>query len=423
MAKGFKHGVVGVALNFKVVDGTVAPSNPKENCLWVNTNTKINGWCFSATKPSRGESGMVWFATGRSSVAQFDALKKNSLMCYPMMAYQYISGSWVSKTCKIYQNGKWQELWDGTLFDKGNQYASITGGWVLYGYKRNNSTEFEGDSSSINGNSITLGGSSYTEFFCGTKNAIDLTQYEFIEINVLNEGTSYSSTGRVYVANPSDPQTPIAQKDIDVGTNYMDVSALEGEYIVGASMYNYNWDNSMEFNFVKLGAGEWSDPPVVNPPSEEPPVENTSVELYGIGDQHTDLTGGWSGSGWSDYANAYTENSATIGTSGIDLKTSANGNRACVCGTVNKVNFNGCNTIAVTVTSFSYQFFVGICPGKQFWDDEGDTPMLALTRIFGNGTTYLAIPEGIDSAYVLLYGFSETGATTFGTVSKVEMMK
>lgn len=413
MAKGFKHGAGGVAMNFKVVGGTVAPSSPKENCIWVNTATKITSWTFSATEPSHLEEGMVWIVTGRSSVAQFDALKKNSLYCYPMMAYQYISGNLVSKTAKIHQNGNWQELWDGTLYDNGNQYASITGGWVMYGYKRNNTTEFAGDSSSINSNSITLGGSSYTEFFCGTKKAIDLTQYEFIEINVLNEGTSYSSTGRVYVAELNDPQTPIAQKDIAVGVNYMDISAFEGEYIIGASMYNYNSDNTMEFNFVKLGAGEWS----------EPTGGNTSTELYGIGDQHADLTGGWSGSGWSDYANAYTENSATIGTSGIALKTSANGNRACVCGTVNKVNFNGCNTIAVTVTSFSYQFFVGICPGKQFWDDEGDTPMLALTRIFENGTTYLAIPEGIDSAYVLLYGFSETGATTFGTVSKVEMMK
>ena len=412
MAKGFKHGAGGVAMNFKVVGGTVAPSSPKENCIWVNTSTKITSWTFSATEPSHLEEGMVWIVTGRSSVAQFDALKKNSLYCYPMMAYQYISGNLVSKTAKIHQNGNWQELWDGTLYDNGNQYASITGGWVMYGYKRNNTTEFAGDSSSINSNSITLGGSSYTEFFCGTKKAIDLTQYEFIEINVLNEGTSYSSTGRVYVANPSDPQTPIAQKDIAVGVNYMDISAFEGEYIIGASMYNYNLDNTMEFNFVKLGAGEWS----------EPTVGNTSTELYGIGDQHADLTGGWSGNGWQDMWGNYVNESAIVDSTGIHMQTKSIGSYSCTCGTKNKVEFGNYTTISFTVSSWKSQFLVGICPDKVFWDDEGDTPMLALTRIWENGKVNLEIPAGVSSAYVLVYAFADA-ANEFGTVSKVEMMK
>ena len=412
MAKGFKHGAGGVAMNFKVVGGTVAPSSPKENCIWVNTATKITSWTFSATEPRHLEEGMVWIVTGRSSVAQFDALKKNSLYCYPMMAYQYISGNLVSKTAKIHQNGNWQELWDGTLYDNGNQYASITGGWVMYGYKRNNTTEFEGDSSSINANSITLGGSSYTEFFCGTKKAIDLTQYEFIEINVLNEGTSYSSTGRVYVAELNDPQTPIAQKDIAVGVNYMDISALEGEYIVGASMYNYNSDNTMEFNFVKLGAGEWS----------EPPAGNTSTELYGIGDQHTDLTGGWSGNGWQDMWGNYVNESAIVDSTGIHMQTNSIGSYSCTCGTRNKVEFGGYTAIAFTISSWKSQFLVGICSDKVFWDDEGDTPMLALSRIWGNGTAYLEIPAGVSSAYVLIYAFADA-ENEFGTVSKVELMK
>ena len=34
------------ALNFEVVGGTSAPSNPKENTIWVNTDTEITGWDF-----------------------------------------------------------------------------------------------------------------------------------------------------------------------------------------------------------------------------------------------------------------------------------------------------------------------------------------------------------------------------------------
>ena len=49
MAKGFKHGAGGVsALNFKIVGGTEQPVDPKENTLWVNTQTEISGWVVSA---------------------------------------------------------------------------------------------------------------------------------------------------------------------------------------------------------------------------------------------------------------------------------------------------------------------------------------------------------------------------------------
>ena len=41
----------GAGLNFKVVGGTVAPANPKENTIWVNTPNRIAGWIFSNTDP------------------------------------------------------------------------------------------------------------------------------------------------------------------------------------------------------------------------------------------------------------------------------------------------------------------------------------------------------------------------------------
>ena len=147
----------------------------------------------------------------------------------------------------------------------------------------------------------------------------------------------------------------------------------------------------------------------------------TAIVLYEAGNQHSDLTGGWSGSGWSDYANSYTENSATITTSGIVIKTSGTGNRACVCGTNNKVSFGKNKNIAVTVSNFQNPFLIGISPGKQFWDDEGYTPMLALAYIMGDGITNLEIPAGVTSGYVVVYSFAD-GSMSFGTVTKVEMM-
>ncbi len=95
-------------LNFEVVDGTTAPSNPKENVIWVNTSTPITSWMFSATEPTSPDDKMVWISTGTSSTVEFNALKKNGIQVYPISAKQYIGGAWVDKEIKCYQNGGWK---------------------------------------------------------------------------------------------------------------------------------------------------------------------------------------------------------------------------------------------------------------------------------------------------------------------------
>ena len=45
-------GSGGAPLNFKVVGGTSAPSNPTENTIWVNTDKKITGWHLGAEEPN-----------------------------------------------------------------------------------------------------------------------------------------------------------------------------------------------------------------------------------------------------------------------------------------------------------------------------------------------------------------------------------
>lgn len=44
-------GGSGGGLNFRVVGGTVAPSNPKENDIWINTDHKITEWIVDAVNP------------------------------------------------------------------------------------------------------------------------------------------------------------------------------------------------------------------------------------------------------------------------------------------------------------------------------------------------------------------------------------
>ena len=145
--------------------------------------------------------------------------------------------------------------------------------------------------------------------------------------------------------------------------------------------------------------------------------------LYEIGNHHTDKTGGWSGSGWSSYYSTYDTQSASDGSTGIVIKTDGSGNVSVCCGTKNEVSFSGYTQIAVTVTSFSNVFWFGISSQKTFWDDDAPSDMLAIGQITAKGTTNLSIPSGVSSGYVVVYGFSENGTKTCGTVSQIQMLK
>ena len=121
----------GAPLNFKVVGGTTQPTDPKENMIWVNTSTEITGYYFSATQPENMENGEVYFYTGKTNPVEFNALKKNTVMVYPISVKQMTSGELKDVVAKIYQNEKWID-WD-IYFLKGSDFCdSFTGGWKFY---------------------------------------------------------------------------------------------------------------------------------------------------------------------------------------------------------------------------------------------------------------------------------------------------
>lgn len=115
-------------LNLKAVGGTTQPTG-SENMIWVNTDTEISGYVFSATAPTNPVEGMVWFATGAVSNAAMNIDKKNTVMLYPLSCKQYISGAWVIKTAKTYQDGAWKE-WSLYFYNEGDKCEDVTGGWA-----------------------------------------------------------------------------------------------------------------------------------------------------------------------------------------------------------------------------------------------------------------------------------------------------
>lgn len=117
----------GGGLNFSIVGGTTQPTG-KENLIWVNTNTAITSWEFSATEPTSPVEGMVWFATGTFANAPINAIKKNGIWIYPTNSSQYIGGEWANKTSKTYQNGSWID-WALYLYLLGDEFIDVTNGW------------------------------------------------------------------------------------------------------------------------------------------------------------------------------------------------------------------------------------------------------------------------------------------------------
>lgn len=117
----------GVELNFDVVPGLTQPGTAAENTIWVKAE-KIGAWYFSATQPEGMVDYDVWFPVGTSSSVEFNALKKGGIQVYPLSAKQMVSGVLKDVTAKSYIGNEWVE-WIQYLYNNGNTYDAITGGW------------------------------------------------------------------------------------------------------------------------------------------------------------------------------------------------------------------------------------------------------------------------------------------------------
>lgn len=232
----------GGGLNFRVIGSTIQPTSTKENDIWVNTNSKIESWIFSATEPAP-VPGMVWISVGVASGAAFNALKKNGIVVYPMSAKQYISGAWVDVVAKSYQSGRWVDWWAGELYDSGNEFETVTGGWVALALKQTSSANASKPTITRNADSIVMGASStnYSGGIVYTAKKIDIKgRSNLVFTGVSNVAqkdraalTIWSAIGATQadnvVANVALPTTE--------GSVSIDISALDGSYYVGFALY------------------------------------------------------------------------------------------------------------------------------------------------------------------------------------------
>lgn len=252
MAKGFKHGGGGgsasSALNFKIAGGAASPSGATENTIWVNTEEEITSWVISPVEPESPTEGMVWICVGAVSAAAFNALKKNSIMVYPISAKQYLGGAWVTKTAQSYQNGAWVDwLPDGAIYYMGNLMADTTGGWTSYAYKV--TTAYGGVTASVVNNDANLEtaltlSTTNRSTFVSTADAIDLTEINSAEFefeSIVSSRTDGSTVMlKVYDENGNyvkDGDTVFSAAGEFTAKGSVDVSGLSGKYRVGYMMW------------------------------------------------------------------------------------------------------------------------------------------------------------------------------------------
>ena len=232
----------GGGLNFSVVGGTSQPVNPKENTLWVNTQTEISGWVFSPEEPGEPVGGMVWIRLGTTSEVPFNALKKGELYCFPTSCEQYVGGSWASVDAYIYQGGQWlqfsSEFHYLAVYDSGVENVPLT----LTGFTRK---------TSVLRASLETGGSAYIK----TSSAIDITYNSALNVTCTYLNGDGTFTGYFYARILNTDGSVVAEKRSSrntTGTISLDISSLTGNYIVAAYAYNSSGSYGGSCNISKI---------------------------------------------------------------------------------------------------------------------------------------------------------------------------
>ena len=238
MGKCFLHGNGSAVLNFKVVayanEEELLAAKPRDNTIGIITDKKITGYYLCSAKPENMAEGEIWISTGTFSPVEFNAVKKNCVMIYPVAVWQSVGGELVNKTAKIYQKDVWKDtillLMDSTLDNASNfsftYYASNNSGLSLDSngfYSKTDTADF-----------------SYRSF-C-TNDPVDLTAYKTLKMelrvssggDVWNFGVGAAKFGNVPMGN-NQPTTfwKPTENVVDIQVVPIDISALSGLYYVG----------------------------------------------------------------------------------------------------------------------------------------------------------------------------------------------
>ena len=225
----------GGGLNFKVVGGTTQPASPKENTIWVNTDTEITGWTFQAEQPT-GAEGLLWIQTAAASVAAFDAVKEdNALMIYPTAAKLYTGGAWTAVEDFIYQAGAWVQL-SRELYYQGNEFQDYTGGWSDAG-KSYNDSYYSSAAFTKNSDCFSVTSQGTVGASIATSDKVDLSSYKTLFAEVEVSGGAKNESGLAVTESRSYIAGSVAKARTKVSTPFSGVISLDISSLTGWPFY------------------------------------------------------------------------------------------------------------------------------------------------------------------------------------------
>lgn len=229
----------GIQLNFEIVGGTTEPTNPKENTIWVNTDTEITDWAFSHSEPTNPIDGMVWIQTKAFSSVSFNVVTEKYIECLPASIYQYVSNAWVNRESMIYQSSQWVSWINNfVIYEDGCKNIDVTGGLnIVAASGMETVLNPDGDIS------FTIVSSYAREAAIYTVNKVDVSRFSTLKARaqILATQTTSASSAGFYIGLANDvgnsypyPSLVARTYKNSVGTFdfSVDVSKLTGSYYI-----------------------------------------------------------------------------------------------------------------------------------------------------------------------------------------------
>lgn len=206
MGQCFLYGTGGGGSGVRVVIKAEAPTNPRENTVWVKSDTSGKKYVFAEAEPEAAEEGMLWLSvTGKGIITA---------------AKVYSGGKWVLVDACMFIGGQWVPIassWDGTLFYNGNQYTDVTGGWT-------GANSYSPDlRATIYDGTITI----------STASAVDLSGFSTLKFMGSGNGANSGGKYPAYCKIVNESGVKVASVDFQSnGTYAVSVVALSGKHYV-----------------------------------------------------------------------------------------------------------------------------------------------------------------------------------------------
>lgn len=352
MAQCFLHGNGGAnPLNFKVV-GNPQPTNPKENTIWVNTDTPITGWHLGAEEP-----GIDY-------------------LTFPYSSGEHLFTNGITFTANADKSITVNGIAQGGRAD----YVCYIGTFKPGKYKLSGLTEINGaDGISVWNNDDSTSLAYLTTY--GTYEFEVTTEFYGNVTLLIQEGSSHSNT----IVRPKLLYCSVGMAWITTGTlSTVAFNALKKNgiqvYPISAKQYINNAWVDKEAKIYQNGA--W-----VN-------LYEWNGQLYELGEEFISKTGGW------DIVNgrnsSYDAGQGTKEATEIHLACGTVGT-AIAAVTVNKVDLSKYTTLKCNVTNYKRFGRIQVA-SSQATDGDG----VAFADITGEGTYSLNIANLTGSYYILI---------------------